>query len=69
MCAAFPGADANWLLGQLPHHLAPLVEVRNPAAHSEALDRERAVRQRAAVLGIGCEGLIVQLARVKLRAR
>ncbi|MFS8638267.1 MAG: hypothetical protein FWJ74_09275 [Gemmatimonadota bacterium] len=65
--AAFPH-DANWILGQLPHHLAPLVELRNPAAHSAALDRERAARQRAAILGIGCEGLIVQLARVKLRA-
>ena len=67
--AAFPGQDANWLLGQLPYHLAPLVEFRNPAAHSAALDRELATRQRAAILGIGCEGLIVQLARLKLRAR
>lgn len=67
--AAFSGADGNWLLGQLPYQLAPLVELRNPAAHSAALDRERATRQREAVLGIGCEGLIVQLARVKLRSR
>lgn len=66
---AFGPTDAKWLVGLLPSQLAPLVELRNPAAHSAALDRERAARQREAILGIGCEGLIVQLARVKLRAR
>lgn len=66
---AFSGSDAHWLLGTLPHHLAPLVELRNPAAHSAALDRARAARLREAILGIGCEGLIVHLAQVKLRAR
>lgn len=60
--------DANWLLGELPRHLQPLVELRNRAAHSAAIDRDSSARQRAAVLGIGCEGLIVRLARVKLRA-
>lgn len=64
---AFP-QDWQWLQGQLPSLLGPLVEMRNPAAHAKATDRDTAARQRAAVLGIGCEGVIVQLARVKLRA-
>lgn len=66
--AAFPH-DVTWILGELPYQLGPLVELRNPAAHSAALDRERAARQREAILGIGCEGLIVRLARIKLRSR
>jgi hypothetical protein len=65
--AAYPH-DATWLLGQLPHELAPLLEVRNPAAHDEVMGAERIARERERVLGIGCEGLLVRLARVRLRA-
>ena len=59
---------ADWLLRELPSHLGPLVSLRNPAAHSAALSCDAVARQREAVLGIGCEGLIVRLARVKGRA-
>lgn len=59
--------DANSLLGELPRYLEPLVKLRNPAAHSEAVAREVVAKLRADVLGIGCEGLIVRLARAKLR--
>lgn len=66
--AAFNQPDAQWLLGQLPHHLKPVVDVRNPAAHVAALTRESVTDTRAQVLGIGCEGLVVQLARIRMRA-
>ena len=59
--------DAKWLLGELPAQLESLAARRNPAAHSALLDRERAVQLREQVLGIGGEGLIVRLARAKLR--
>lgn len=66
---AFAQQDANWILGVLPSRLEPLAALRNPAAHTSTLQREDVVRQREAVLGIGEEGLVVQLARAKLRAQ
>jgi hypothetical protein len=59
--------DWKWLEGELPAHLDPVVEVRNPAAHSGTVSRDQAATIREQVLGIGCEGLIVQLARVRMR--
>lgn len=65
--AALPH-DAAWLLGQLHHELTQLAALRNPAAHSASVGREAAAALREEVLGIGCEGLIVRLARAKMRA-
>lgn len=59
--------DANWLLGELPHVLGPLVDLRNPAAHSQQISLSQAGEVREQLLGIGCEGLMTQIARVKLR--
>lgn len=61
--------DGRWLLGELPPQLESLANLRNPAPHSALLDRDRAVQLRGQVLGIGCEGLVVRLARARLRAR
>lgn len=61
--------DWRWLEGELPHRLEPLRELRNPAAHSEAVTREEIGRWRRDILGIGCEGLLVRAARAKLRWR
>ncbi len=55
--------DYQWILGVLPHHLEPLVEVRNPAAHSAAIDRECVTKMRDRVLGVGQEGLVVRVVR------
>ncbi|MEX1181987.1 MAG: hypothetical protein WEF86_02045, partial [Gemmatimonadota bacterium] len=63
---AFPH-DWKWLIGQLPSQLEPIVALRNPGAHSERLSRDQTAEIRAMVLGIGCEGLMVQVARVRLR--
>jgi hypothetical protein len=60
--------DAGWLLGELPHQLGPLSELRNPAAHKAVVSREEASRLREGVLGIGHEGLLVRIARAKMRA-
>ena len=64
--AAFTTQHA-WLLGQLPSQLSQLVEVRNPGAHNAAVSAERAREIRSAVLGVGCDGLINQIARVKMQ--
>lgn len=66
--AALPH-DGRWLLGDLPPQLQSLADLRNPVAHSALLDRDRAVRMREHVLGIGCEGLVVRLARARMRRR
>jgi hypothetical protein len=66
--AGLPRDTVTWLLGQLPPQLAGLTEVRNRAAHAEPVSRTAAASIRAEVLGIGGEGLIVQIARLKARA-
>jgi len=66
---AFPGRDAAWLTGTLPDELEPLLELRNPAAHEERITRERIASWRQRILGIGCEGLLVRIVRIKLEGR
>jgi hypothetical protein len=53
----------------LPHELEPVLELRNPAAHSRTVRRDEIGRWRQNLLGIGCEGLLVRIVRAKLRAR
>ena len=53
--------------GELPHCLRRITGIRNPAAHILASTREGVSMGRSEVLGIGCEGLVVRLARVRLR--
>ncbi len=61
--------DWTWIEGVLPHQLEPVLELRNPAAHSRSVRREEMGRWRQDLLGIGCEGLLVRIARAKLRSR
>jgi len=63
------GYEARWLLGELPSRIGPLVERRNPGAHSAVLGRDVAVGVREQILGIGQEGLVARIARGKMRAR
>lgn len=64
---ALAGGDARWVLGELPAALAPIVDVRNPGAHSHTCTREDVLPLRSRTLGIGCEGLLVRIARARLR--
>jgi hypothetical protein len=59
--------DHAWLLGELPHCLRRIVELRNPAAHSSAAGRDAVATRRREILGIGLEGTISRIARVKMR--
>jgi hypothetical protein len=59
-------SDASWLLGEVPHQLGPLSELRNPAVHKVVVSRDETVRLREGVLGIGHEGLLVRIARAKM---
>jgi len=60
--------DHAWILGELPHCLRRILDLRNPAAHSTSSTRDAVGTRRREVLGIGLEGVIPRLARVKLRA-
>ena len=42
-------------------------DVRNPAVHSTRIDRETALRLRNMLVGVGCQGTFVELARVRAR--
>jgi hypothetical protein len=58
--------EGEWFTASLPAILRDLVEVRNPAAHSTSIDREEARTRRNRFLGIGCEGDLVRLAKVRV---
>ena len=56
----------HWLLGTLPHQLEGVQALRNPAAHSDVCTRDHLRPVREAVLGIGCDGILAQIARARL---
>jgi hypothetical protein len=62
---AFSAADAGWLRSNAPRELRGIVELRNPAAHSGSVSREQVERMRAQVMGLGCEGVLVRVAKAK----
>ena len=57
---------AAFLLSELPHQLSAIKEVRNSVAHFGAMAQSDAVAMRAQILGIGQDGLICRMARLKM---
>ena len=60
-------SDHVWVLGLLPRQLGPILELRNAGAHSGVTTARSLDGVRESILGIGCEGLIDRLVRVRLR--
>jgi len=58
-------SGGEWFTSSLHAIIKELAEVRNPAAHSSAFDRETVRRLRNRYLGVGCEGDFVKLAKVR----
>lgn len=56
----------EFFTASLPAILKELAEVRNAAAHSASLDREAVRNLRNRFIGVGCEGDLVKLARVRI---
>jgi hypothetical protein len=55
-----------WFTGQFPVILDDFVTTaRNPGTHATRIDRETATRWRSRMVGVGCEGVLVELAKVK----
>jgi hypothetical protein len=59
--------NGDWFTAQLPPILKDLSERRNPAAHSSRISAAQASEIRNRLLGIGSQGVIVELAKVRRR--
>ena len=57
-----------WFTASLPAILRELGKVRGPAAHSVQLDRSAVQKLRNQYVGVGCEGELVKLAKVRVVA-
>jgi hypothetical protein len=55
----------DWFVGTLPFILGDLVAIRNPAAHGGRIERDRARLVRNQHLGVGTEGALVNLSKVR----
>ncbi len=55
-----------WFAASLPPILQELADCRNPAAHSELLDWNTVHGMRNRYIGVGCEGDLVKLAKVRI---
>jgi len=58
-------AHSAWFTGQLPSILDEFVPVRNAGTHAAPVSRETAVRWRNRIMGVGCQGVLAELARVQ----
>ncbi len=58
-------AEGEWFTSSLYAIIRELSEIRNPAAHSSALDRETVRKLRNKYVGVGCEGDFIRLSRVR----
>lgn len=59
--------NGGWVAASLPPLLRDLAELRNPAAHSEAVSREAAARWRDRMLGIGGQSIVGELGGLRSR--
>jgi hypothetical protein len=59
--------NGAWFRAALPPLVAALADVRNRGAHAAIVDRATATHWRNRLVGVGCEGDLVQLAKTRLR--
>lgn len=59
-------ANGGWLTGSFAAVLDQFREVRNEGTHERRIDRKTATLWRNQMLGVGCAGHFVELAKVKL---
>jgi hypothetical protein len=60
-------ANGDWFVDQLPKALNAVAEVRNPAVHRSRIDRDTAGTLRNMLMGVGCQGVFVELAKVEMK--
>ena len=61
--------NGSWYSAQLPPILDELARARNPGAHAVRVPRETAQRWRERLVGVGCQGVLVDLARCRPKGR
>jgi hypothetical protein len=59
--------NGKWFTESWPPILDDFREVRNPATHSERVERSIATQWRDRLIGVGCMGDLVELARTRLK--
>jgi hypothetical protein len=56
--------NGTYFTGRLPYVLEGFRSVRNDGAHSVVIDRDTAIHWRNQLMGIGCQGVLVDLSKV-----
>jgi hypothetical protein len=59
--------EGKWFTEQLPAILDDLAVYRNAAAHSARRSRDDVLVHRDRIIGVGCEGVLAMLSRVRIR--
>lgn len=59
--------NGKWFTSQFPAIVDEFRTVRNPGTHASAIDRVSATRWRDRLIGIGCTGDLVELAKTGVR--
>ena len=59
--------NGRWFRESFPAVLDALADARNTAAHTGTIDRDTAARWHDRLVGVGCEGELVALARTRVR--
>lgn len=57
----------DWFVDEFPKILGEIASVRNPGVHRARVGREAVVKLRNALVGVGCQGALIELAKVRLR--
>jgi len=57
--------NGDWFVDHFPKALGEVANLRNPGAHRALVSREAATRLRNSLVGVGCQGSFVELAKVQ----
>jgi hypothetical protein len=57
--------NGDWFVDSFPGVLNEVVQVRNPGVHRERVARDSATRLRDKLVGVGCQGVFSELAKVQ----
>ena len=60
--------NGGWLTGQFAAVLDQFRKILNDGTHGIRIDRKTATHRRNQLLGVGCPGHLVELAKVKVRS-
>jgi hypothetical protein len=59
--------NGDWFVDTLPKVLGEVASLRNPGVHRVHVGRETVTGLRNALVGVGCQGALIELAKVRVR--